>query len=140
MGLRRTERLCNRCGRSFYGDVDSLLCPECAQIMRTQNVVRERICVDCGVPFKGGPRVKRCSDCRKVAIVENSKHFKENGPIRAIGSVDICKLCGNKYIVKSSRQKYCSTECQRTASLDNERGDYGIKGIYYPDYYEKGKH
>lgn len=121
MSLRRTERLCNRCGKSFYGNVDSLLCPECAQIMRAQNVVRERICIDCGALFKGGPRAKRCPDCRKIATSENSKHFKENGPSRTIGSEDICKLCGNKYIVKSSRQKYCSADCQRTASLEWQR-------------------
>lgn len=29
---------------------------------------------------------------------------------------------------------------KENTSLDNKRGDYGIKGIYYPDYLEKGKH
>lgn len=112
---------CKHCGKIYYGDVDSLYCPECAQSARKNNVVRDRICIDCGITFTGGPRARRCPECRHVAMLEASRRSRQRGTIRPLGSVDVCPVCGQEYIVVSGRQKYCSDDCQRTAVLAWQR-------------------
>lgn len=81
----KNQRICAKCIRAFYGNMDSILCPECAKISLSQNVVMQRICTDCG-------------------------HKKEIS--RPLGSMDICQLCGREYIVEGVRQKYCHN-CQK---------------------------
>ena len=117
----RTQRNCKHCGKIYYGDVDSLYCPECAQSARKNNVVRDRICIDCGITFTGGPRAHRCPECRHVAMLEASRRSRQRGTIRPLGSVDVCPVCGQEYIVVSGRQKYCSDDCQHTAVLAWQR-------------------
>lgn len=43
------------------------------------------------------------------------------GAARPIGSVDKCTVCGEEYIVKSGRQKYCSDACMRKGVLAWQR-------------------
>lgn len=117
--MRKAKRLCKQCGNIFVGDADSLLCPSCAKVSRA-NTVRTRICVDCGRSFEGGPRAKRCPECRKIALREYNKRFKQVGPQRTLGSLDICSMCGKSYVVVGGRQKYCP-ECQREALLNWQR-------------------
>lgn len=118
--MSRTKRECKNCGKIFYGDIDSILCPACAAVSRSQ-VIRTRICIDCGQSFEGGPRAKRCPQCREIAKAETSRRYKKSGPCRPLGSLDTCKVCGKEYIVKSGRQKYCSEVCQRKAVLQWQR-------------------
>lgn len=117
----RTQRACKQCGKIFYGDVDSLYCPECAKVARKSNVIRDRVCIDCGATFQGGPRARRCPGCRHSAKMEASKRIRRRGTIRPLGSVDVCPVCGQEYIVNSGRQKYCSDACQRVAVLAWQR-------------------
>ncbi len=118
--MSRTRRICRDCGKIFYGNLDSVSCPDCAAVSRYDNVIRERICIDCGRNFDGGPRAKRCPQCREIAKAETSRRYKKSGPCRPLGSLDNCEVCGKEYIVKSGRQKYCS-DCQRFAVLQWQR-------------------
>ncbi len=115
--VRRTKRVCQDCGISFYGDKDAHYCPDCAKKRKKNNVVRERICQDCGISFMGGPRARRCPDCRSYA----RRHQKHNPVKRPLGSIDKCQWCGAEYTVLSGRQKYCSDSCQRQAVLAWQR-------------------
>ena len=112
---RRTKRVCNECGKSFYGDSDCRYCPDCAKEKKLDTVVRIRICQDCGVKFYGGPRAKRCSECAYEAKREARRRYRKQGIRRPVGSVDKCQWCGAEYTVVSGRQKYCSDKCMREA-------------------------
>lgn len=108
-----TIRVCRVCGKSFKGGEDTLYCPECAAMRKSQNVLQVRTCKDCGVSFEGGPRAIRCPSCREDA----RRKYKKKPTKRPIGSIDVCKWCGNEYIVNSGRQKYCSERCCHAAVL-----------------------
>lgn len=55
----------------------------------------------------------------KLRKKENSKHRK-GAPIRPLGSLDSCQLCGEQYTVVGGRQKYCPN-CQHDAILAWQR-------------------
>lgn len=56
------------------------------------------------------------------AISEKDEEGNEKGRSkRKIGSTDICAICGKKYIVSASRQKYCSVDCQHEAVIKWQR-------------------
>lgn len=114
--MRKIQYCCKNCRKIFFGNTDSLLCPACVKASRT-NVIRQRICIDCGHTFDGGPRARRCLDCRKIKAAERNRRYKKEGSKRKIGSMDICKMCGESYSVGSGGQKYCSEACQRIALL-----------------------
>lgn len=133
----RTKRLCNNCGQIFYGETDSLLCQDCANLGR-KKVVQTRICQDCGCNFEGGPRAKRCPACRKIVSAEMNKKSNKHDTKRPFGSIDTCQICGKQYIVKSGRQKYCSQECQHEGVLKwqrNKKPEYNKR----PDVIQKRK-
>lgn len=117
----RTKRSCANCGKSFYGTGDNYYCPECAKKKKLDTVIKIRKCQDCGMEFMGGPRAKRCPQCSDEAKKEAQKRFRKTGTKRPLGSIDICEMCGNKYVVTSGRQKYCSDECQHIALLEWQR-------------------
>lgn len=117
----RTKKACQVCGKSFYGGSDYFYCPQCAKDKKLDTVVRIRTCQDCGIEFWGGPRAKRCPDCAYIAQQETKKMHKKRGPLRPIGSIDKCVICGNEYTVVSGRQKYCSVHCQRKGVLEWQR-------------------
>ena len=117
----RTMRVCQVCGSPFHGGTDCHYCPECAKAKKSDTAVRIRSCQDCGTEFFGGPRARRCPDCAYKAQLETNRRHKKNGTKRPIGSIDKCAVCGQEYTVFSSRQKYCSPECQRRGVLAWQR-------------------
>lgn len=118
---KRTKRVCQVCGKSFFGSGDCYYCPECVKAKKLDAVVKIRICQDCGVEFYGGPRARRCPDCAYKAQQETSIRWKRQGTKRVIGSIDKCQWCGAEYTVVCGRQKYCSKKCQREAVLAWQR-------------------
>lgn len=118
---KRTKRICQVCGKSFFGSGDCYYCPECVKAKKLDAVVKIRICQDCGVEFYGGPRARRCPDCAYKAQQETSIRWKRQGTKRVIGSIDKCQWCGAEYTVVCGRQKYCSKKCQREAVLAWQR-------------------
>ena len=110
--------MCQSCGASYQGKDDNCYCPKCAKEKKLDTVVKIRTCKDCGIEFYGGPRAIRCPECSHRAKIENSKRHQKVGTMRLLGSIDKCVICGNDYIVKSGRQKYCSEECQRIGVLE----------------------
>lgn len=90
-------------------------------------IYQNRICRECGRPFEGGPRAWYCPDCR--AERRHQQHLKaeqrrRTGKVtRPIGSTDHCVVCGEQYIVKSARQKYCP-KCAKdaVAAIDRRQG------------------
>lgn len=117
---KRTKRVCQVCGKPFYGSGDCHYCPTCAKIQKLDTVVRIRTCQDCGIEFYGGPRAKRCPDCAYKARQETSKRHRKTGTRRPLGSIDKCQWCGTDYVVTSGRQKYCS-KCKHDAVLAWQR-------------------
>lgn len=116
MSGEKTKRVCQKCGKPFYGSKDRFYCEECAKLLKS-NVMRVRTCQDCGTEFIGGPRAKRCPDCAEYART----HKKRKPTARPLGSIDKCALCGAEYTVRSGRQKYCSETCQRIAVKEWQR-------------------
>lgn len=118
---KRSKRVCQVCGKSFFGSGDCYYCPECVKAKKLDAVVKIRICQDCGVEFYGGPRARRCPDCAYKAQQETSIRWKRQGTKRVIGSIDKCQWYGAEYTVVCGRQKYCSKKCQREAVLAWQR-------------------
>lgn len=112
--VKRSQKVCQVCGKSFYGSGDCFYCSECAKDKKSDTVIKIRICQDCGIKFFGGPRAKRCPDCEYIEKI----HYKRKPTVRLIGSIDKCVVCGNEYTVVSGRQKYCSKICQRKGVLE----------------------
>lgn len=89
-------------------------------------MIIDRQCKQCGRSFKGGPRAWYCPDCRETRRKEAAGRYRKNGPGRALGSTDKCKICGKDYVVNGSRQKYCP-DCSDEAvrRVDRRQGlDY----------------
>lgn len=119
--MKRTKRACQVCSKPFYGSTDCHYCPDCAKAKKLDTVVKIRVCKDFRAEFYGGPRARRCPDCAYKVAQETSRHHKRTGAKRPLGSVDNCAVCGKEYIVKSSRQKYCSDACMRKGVLEWQR-------------------
>lgn len=109
--LHRTIRACQKCGKSFFGGTDKHFCDDCVKELKS-NIFRERICIDCGITFLGAPKSKRCKDCQYQKNLKDKRRYSMNGPVRKIGDIDKCEICGNEYIVIASKQKYCSEDCK----------------------------
>ena len=73
-------------------------------------------CEMCGLEFEtNNTRAKYCIYCRDKAQVMRNRAYKEKkqaGEAVAIGSEQICSICGNPYTVTAGSQKYCK-ECQQ---------------------------
>lgn len=88
-----------------------------------------RTCRQCGSGFEGGPRAWYCPACREERRREQSRKNKrrqKRGLTRALGSVDVCVICGKQYLVRCGNQKYCP-ECasEAVAAIDRQQGlDY----------------
>lgn len=107
---------CKKCGGIFKAiSKDVYMCPSCHTEIKRGSVLRERTCRRCEASFTGGPRAWYCPRCRK----ERKKEQKQNQgeTVRPLGSTDVCQICGNKYIVNSSRQKYCP-DCATEATKE----------------------
>lgn len=117
MDGKKTKRVCQNCGKPFYGAKDRFYCEECATLLKRKTALKPRVCQDCGVEFMGGARAKRCPVCSAQARA----NYKRKPVARHLGSIDKCALCGSEYVVRSGRQKYCSEECQHTAVKEWQR-------------------
>lgn len=101
-------------------------------------VVLPRTCRQCGTIFNGGPRAWYCPDCRLERRREADRRLAARGrvPLRPLGSIDKCTVCGKDYIVNSSNQKYCP-ECAYDAVREIDRAasrawNQAHKDTYYP--------
>lgn len=115
-------RICRQCRTEYDGDPGSTLCPSCVREGR-KNTIRNRICRTCGITFPGGPRAWYCPTCRSERTRARDRDFKKSGPVRKLGSTDICTVCGGEYTVTAGLQKYCPT-CAPDAirAVDREQG------------------
>lgn len=116
------KRICKMCGQTFDCPTGSTsyLCQPCRQKSRKNSVLRLRTCKICGTSFVGYPRSFFCPTCSEERKKQQSKKYNKKNPSRPCGSIDICKVCGNEYVVNSGTQKYCS-ECSKQQITDNIR-------------------
>ncbi len=112
-------RVCQVCGVTFEGRPAALKCPKCADLSK-RSVIRPRTCRQCGQTFPGGPRAWYCPRCREERTRERDRRHKRQGPVRHLGDIDLCIVCGKPYIVKSGRQKYCP-DCAPAAVREIDR-------------------
>ena len=76
----------------------------------SHNEPREKVCVDCGGHYLGYPRSMRCPSCRAEAEKKALREYRERkraGKARAIGSTDLCEVCGKPYTVAGGLQRMC---------------------------------
>ena len=67
-------------------------------------------CIQCGKEFESFNQRKTCSEaCRKARKRDQDMRCK-NGRGR-VGTVAVCPICGKKFTVKGTTQKYCSDKC-----------------------------
>jgi len=83
-------------------------------------MMQPRTCRTCGIVFPGGPRAYYCPVCRAVRIRETNRRHKRNGPQRPLGSIDICAMCGNQYMVVGGNQRFCP-DCAPVHRLEYDR-------------------
>lgn len=112
---------CKRCGETYETDrPGTIFCPKCSEEYFKSAPFGDRVCCQCGVTFRGGPRALYCPSCREDRRREAERRYKQKGPARPIGSTDVCKRCGNEYIVESGSQMYCKA-CADIAIADKVR-------------------
>lgn len=116
--VERTIRKCADCGKPFHGSRDFFYCEEC--LKKRSSVIRERTCIDCGKTFPGGPRARRCPECAEKRRKEYHQQYKKMKPVRHLGDIDTCQMCGKEYVVKGGKQKYCDN-CKEKALLEWQR-------------------
>lgn len=98
---------CLTCGELFLGRTEQAKCDKCLAEQR-ETTMRPRTCRQCGVEFLGGPRAWYCPTCREERKREATKRYRQRGPLRPIGSIDRCVICGAEYTVNGTRQMYCA--------------------------------
>ena len=134
-------RLCENCGKPFYGQQEYFCCPQCAIEMKKKEskeanallgkgyfniheTIKEKVCEDCGAKYMGYPRSKRCPTCNVAAKKKRKKEYEErkkNGKSRVIGGTAYCEICGKPYIINSGKQVMCpacAAEQTRKRALD----------------------
>ena len=118
-------RICRKCNAQYDGDPGSTLCPACVQAART-STIRDRVCRTCGATFPGGPRAWYCPTCRadrQKTQRREAYRRKVAGNTRALGSEDLCTICGKPYVVASGLQRYCPACAQAAwAEADRQQG------------------
>ena len=114
--------ICPDCGTEFMQkSEDNIVCPDCAAKNKRESVYRIRVCRQCGEKFMGYPRSFYCESCNMIRKKEQKKRSNERqklGITRKIGSIDICEICGDEYIVNGARQRYCK-KCNEEAYRKN---------------------
>lgn len=116
---------CWNCGSEVEAAKSETLCPSCRTMLSASSTIMTRTCRACGATFLGGPRAWYCPECRADRAKASSRESKARakaGTARKIGSTDICQICGQKYIVNGSLQKYCP-DCAKDAvqQIDREQ-------------------
>lgn len=125
-------KICKKCGKIIQSDKDHpdiYLCPECSLQAKRDSVYREHTCKTCGTKFMGYPRSMFCPKCSGKRKKERAKKYRQNGgkPMRPLGSVDHCEICGKEYVVNSGRQRFCP-DCADLAIKGNVKE---LKKQYY---------
>jgi len=132
------QRICKDCGKIFEGRISAIRCPECVELQKHNKKI-SHVCQTCGKTFVSGMAAKYCPDCvaeRRRAQRADYQRRKSEGQYRALGSTDICELCGKPYIVESSSQRYCR-DCGPAAAAAHDRQRAKNKAKSDPSYYKK---
>lgn len=91
------------------------------------------MCVDCGAHYLGYPRSMRCPLCRAEAESKALMEYRERkraGKARAVGSTDLCEVCGRPYTVAGGMQRMCedcARERTRARALESYHADKEAK-------------
>lgn len=112
MPRRTHEKICQNCGKVYWGLEGKYFCDDCAKKLKAERTKQEKICTDCGRTFTGGPKSFRCPDCQRKINDRRRQACKYYGAERPLGSTDKCIVCGKEYVVEAGAQKYCSTKCK----------------------------
>lgn len=130
---------CLKCGELFNASKnEQRLCDDCIAAAKS-TTIRPRTCRECGAIFDGGPRAWYCPSCRVMRRKETDKRCRRNGPLRPLGSIDHCTVCGKEYVVNSGRQKYCP-DCAEEAvrQLDREASKkWNSENNFYQQRYQQ---
>lgn len=120
--MARSERVrrCKMCGAEFPAPskTERVLCDTCRKEAKRATVVRERVCVQCGAAFPGGPSAKWCPACRIERQRQRDREYKRRGPVRQLGSTQVCERCGAEYKLEGGLQRYCPA-CSEDAVREN---------------------
>lgn len=119
-------RRCEYCGKPLAGQREAFCSDECrdaqyaadarlankalGRFRGSHNEPRDKVCVDCGAHYLGYPRSMRCPVCRAEAESKALREYRERkraGKARAVGSTDLCEVCGKPYTVNSGLQRMC---------------------------------
>lgn len=119
-------RRCEYCGKPLAGQREAFCSEACraaayaadarlankalGRFRGSHNEPRDKVCVDCGAHYLGYPRSMRCPVCRAEAESKALREYRERkraGKARAIGSTDLCEVCGKPYTVNSGLQRMC---------------------------------
>ena len=99
----------------------------------SHNEPRDKVCVDCGAHYLGYPRSMRCPVCRAEAESKALREYRERkraGKARAVGSTDLCEVCGRPYTVAGGMQRMCedcARERTRARALESYHADKEAK-------------
>lgn len=102
---------------------------------RTSHPWHTITCPDCGREVRVHAKSYRCRECQREANQRANVECKRRaaaGKTRQIGSVDICRKCGNPYTVNSGAQLYCK-DCATAAIAEGRRA---YAKAYYHDRYD----
>ena len=83
---------------------------ELGRFRGSHNEPKEKVCLGCGGHYLGYPRSMRCPSCRAEAKKKALREYRERklaGKARAIGSTDLCEVCGKPYTVAGGLQRMC---------------------------------
>ena len=119
-------RRCEYCGKPLAGQREAFCSEACrdaayaadarranralGRFRGSHNEPRDKVCVDCGAHYLGYPRSMRCPVCRAEAESKALREYRERkraGKARAVGSTDLCEVCGKPYTVNSGLQRMC---------------------------------
>ncbi len=120
---------CVECGNKIIGETYDFLSgniKSCDCSKKHISNIHPRQCKHCGFIFDGGPRAWYCPKCRAERKKQHKKEYQERkskGSSRKIGNQYVCEICGNKYILKSGKQKYCeSCAKEQMILIDRKQG------------------
>lgn len=124
-------RRCEYCGKPLAGQREAFCSEACraaayaadarranrelGRFRGSHNEPRDKVCVDCGGHYLGYPRSMRCPVCRAEARSKAAlecRQRKRAGKVRALGSTDLCEVCGKPYTVAGGLQRMCE-DCAR---------------------------
>lgn len=142
-------RCCEYCGKPLAGQREAFCSDECrdaqyaadarranralGRFRGSHNEPRDKVCVDCGAHYLGYPRSMRCPVCRAEAESKALREYRERkraGKARAVGSTDLCEVCGRPYTVAGGMQRMCedcARERTRARALESYHADKEAK-------------